>query len=256
MQTQTPLIDVRGLSKWFGSRQILFDVDLHVQKGQVVTLIGPSGSGKTTLLRCLNHLEDPERGEILLDGERIGGRVVDGKVKPLSDAKIARQRSEIGMVFQRFNLFAHKTALANITEGMVHVAGRDRTEAEEEAHALLARVGLADKAASFPGQLSGGQQQRVAIARALGMHPKAILFDEPTSALDPEMVGEVLEVMRGLADSGMTMVMATHEMGFARDVADEVVMMDHGRVVERGHPKEFFGNPRSDRTRQFLAKVR
>ncbi|NII68936.1 amino acid ABC transporter ATP-binding protein [Microbacterium ulmi] len=256
MDPQTPLIDVRRVSKWFGARQILFDVDLRVERGQVVVLIGPSGSGKTTLLRCINRLEEPEKGDVRLDGELVGSRIVNGRTRPLSDAQLSRQRGEMGMVFQRFNLFAHKTALANVTEGMVHVAGIPRSDAEDYARQLLSRVGLAEKADSFPGQLSGGQQQRVAIARALGMRPKAILFDEPTSALDPEMVGEVLEVMRQLADSGMTMVIATHEMGFARDVADQIVMMDHGRVVERGHPSAFFSNPQSDRTRQFLAKVR
>lgn len=256
MAPTTPLIQVRGLSKWFGERQILFDVDLNVGLGQVVVLIGPSGSGKTTLLRCINHLEQAEQGEVQLDGETIGTTSLNGRSRARSNSQVARQRSEVGMVFQRFNLFAHRTALQNITEGMIHVAKRSREEADRTAHELLAQVGLPDKANSFPSQLSGGQQQRVAIARALAMRPKAILFDEPTSALDPETVGEVLEVMRNLAASGMTMVVATHEMGFARDVADEVVMMDQGRIVERATPSEMFSNPSSDRTRQFLAKVR
>lgn len=252
---QMPLIEARGVGKFFGDRQILFDVDLTVDRGEVVVLIGPSGSGKTTLLRCLNHLEEPELGEVLLEGARIGTRERGGRNVPLPDSLVARQRSQVGMVFQRFNLFTHKTALANVTEGMIHVGGVPRDEAEAHARDLLARVGLAEKADAYPSQLSGGQQQRVAIARALGMRPKAILFDEPTSALDPEMVGEVLEVMRALAESGMTMVIVTHEMRFARDVADRVVMMDHGRIVESGHPDQVFGSPESERTRTFLAKV-
>ncbi|WGX98190.1 amino acid ABC transporter ATP-binding protein [Nocardioides sp. L-11A] len=250
-----PLIQVRGLCKSFGERQILFDVDLDVDAGKVVVLIGPSGSGKTTLLRCINRLEHPEQGEVLLDGTPIGTRVVRGRSTPLSNKELAQQRSQVGMVFQRFNLFHHKTALQNITEGMVQVAGIAPDVAAATGHDLLTRVGLAEKADSYPSQLSGGQQQRVAIARALGMGPRAILFDEPTSALDPETVGDVLGVMRDLADQGMTMVVATHEMGFAREVADLVVMMDQGRVVESAPPTDFFGRPSSERTTRFLAKV-
>ncbi|MDF3341010.1 amino acid ABC transporter ATP-binding protein [Mycolicibacterium septicum] len=250
------LIEVRGVSKWFGDRQILHDVDLSVARGEVVVIIGPSGSGKTTLLRCINHLEEPESGQVVMDGVRIGTRLVGKTAKPLGNAELARQRAQVGMVFQRFNLFSHRTALQNITEGMVHVAGVPKADAEQTARELLEQVGLPDKADSYPRQLSGGQQQRIAIARALGMKPKAILFDEPTSALDPETVGDVLDVMKKLAVSGMTMVIATHEMGFARDVADRVIMMDQGRIVESGPPAEFFASPSSERTRQFLARVR
>ncbi|WP_436700291.1 amino acid ABC transporter ATP-binding protein [Nocardioides sp. BYT-33-1] len=249
------MIQVRALCKSFGDRQILFDVDLDVAAGRVVVLIGPSGSGKTTLLRCINRLEHPERGEVLLDGIPVGTRVVRGRTTALTNKELAQQRSQVGMVFQRFNLFHHKTALQNITEGMVHVAGIAPETAAATGRDLLSKVGLADKADSYPSQLSGGQQQRVAIARALGMRPRAILFDEPTSALDPETVGDVLGVMRGLADQGMTMVVATHEMGFAREVADLVVMMDQGRVVESAAPADFFGRPTSERTTRFLAKV-
>jgi polar amino acid transport system ATP-binding protein len=250
------LIEVRGVSKWFGDRQILHDVDLSIARGEVVVIIGPSGSGKTTLLRCINHLEQPEGGEVLMDGVRIGTRLAGKTAKPLGNAELARQRAQVGMVFQRFNLFSHRTALENITEGMIHVAGVPKSDAEQTARELLEQVGLPDKADSYPRQLSGGQQQRIAIARALGMKPKAILFDEPTSALDPETVGDVLDVMKKLAVSGMTTVIATHEMGFARDVADRVIMMDQGRIVESGSPAEFFAAPSSERTRQFLARVR
>jgi polar amino acid transport system ATP-binding protein len=250
-----PLIQVRNVSKSFGERQILFDIDLDVPAGKVVVLIGPSGSGKTTLLRCINHLERPESGTVLLAGEEVGVRVVNGKRKSLGNAALARQRAQVGMVFQRFNLFHHKTALENVTEGMVQVSGVPQEEANRTGLELLGRVGLQDKADSYPAHLSGGQQQRVAIARALGMKPFAILFDEPTSALDPETVGDVLDVMRGLADDGMTMVVATHEMGFAREVADTVVMMDHGRIIESAPPAEFFSNPTSERTMRFLSKI-
>jgi polar amino acid transport system ATP-binding protein len=250
------LIEVAGVSKWFGDKQILHDVDLSVARGEVVVLIGPSGSGKTTLLRCINHLEAPERGEVRLDGTPIGTRQVNGTVKPLRNAELSRQRAHVGMVFQRFNLFSHRTAMQNITDGMIHVARVPKADAEETARELLAQVGLPDKAGSYPRQLSGGQQQRIAIARALGMKPRAILFDEPTSALDPETVGDVLDVMKQLALAGMTMVIATHEMGFARDVADRVVMMDAGRIVESGPPAQFFAQPSSERTRAFLARVR
>jgi polar amino acid transport system ATP-binding protein len=252
---EQPLIQVRSVSKSFGERQILFDIDLDVPAGKVVVLIGPSGSGKTTLLRCINHLERPESGTVLLAGEQVGVRVVNGKRKSLGNAALAGQRAQVGMVFQRFNLFHHKTALENVTEGMVQVSGVPQEDANRTGLELLGRVGLRDKADSYPAHLSGGQQQRVAIARALGMKPFAILFDEPTSALDPETVGDVLDVMRGLADDGMTMVVATHEMGFAREVADTVVMMDHGRIIESAPPAEFFSNPTSERTIRFLSKI-
>lgn len=255
MKAEHPLIEVRGVGKSFGGRQILFDIDLQVPAGQVVVLIGPSGSGKTTLLRCINHLERPEQGQVFLDGVQIGSRTVNGRTRPLNDAALSRQRAQVGMVFQRFNLFHHKTALQNITEGVIHVSEASPAEAAQQGRALLAQVGLADKEDAYPIHLSGGQQQRVAIARALGMKPHAILFDEPTSALDPETVGDVLDVMRALADGGMTMVVATHEMGFAREVADTVVMMDHGRIVESAPPTEFFAAPKSDRTIRFLSKV-
>lgn len=250
-----PLIEVKAIDKSFGDRQILFDISLQVPAGQVVVLIGPSGSGKTTLLRCINHLEQPDSGAVFLDGDQIGTKTLDGRTTSLSNAALARQRAQVGMVFQRFNLFHHKTALANVTEGMIQVAGTAPAEAAQQGMDLLAQVGLADKAQSYPVQLSGGQQQRIAIARALAMKPLAILFDEPTSALDPETVGDVLDVMRALADGGMTMVVATHEMGFAREVADTVVMMDQGRIVESAPPAEFFAGPRSERTTRFLSKV-
>ncbi|GJD53799.1 L-cystine import ATP-binding protein TcyC [Methylobacterium crusticola] len=250
-----PLVAIRGLAKTFGTFRALDDVSLDVRPGEVMCLIGASGSGKTTLLRCVNQLTRADRGGIWLDGELLGLRQEGGRLHRLSEGEIARQRLKTGMVFQRFNLFPHKTALENVTEGPVQVQGRAPAEARAEALALLARVGLAAKADSYPSQLSGGQQQRVAIARALAMRPMLMLFDEPTSALDPELVGEVLAVMKELARSGMTMMVVTHELGFAREVADTVVYMDHGTVVEAGAPGQVLGLPREARTRSFLSAV-
>ena len=251
----TPLVALRGVEKRFGAVHALRGVSLDVAEGQVLCLIGASGSGKTTLLRCVNQLVAIDAGAIWVDGELAGLRRDGDRLSALTEREVARQRLKAGMVFQRFNLFPHMTALENVTEGPVHVLRRSRSEAEREARGLLARVGLADKAASYPNQLSGGQQQRVAIARALAMRPKLVLFDEPTSALDPELVGEVLAVMRELARSGMTMIVVTHELGFAREVADRVVFMDEGSVVETGPAAEVLGAPREARTRAFLSAV-
>ena len=250
-----PLVAIRDVRKRFGSFEALKGVSLDVPQGQVLCLIGASGSGKTTLLRCVNQLAEIDSGGIWLDGELLGLRNANGKLHRLSEAQIARQRLMTGMVFQRFNLFAHMTAVQNIIEGPVQVQGLRPAEATEAAMALLARVGLADKAHNYPSQLSGGQQQRVAIARALAMRPKLMLFDEPTSALDPELVGEVLAVMRELAASGMTMIVVTHELGFAREVADRVVYMDAGAIVEAGAPAEILVAPREPRTQAFLSAV-
>jgi polar amino acid transport system ATP-binding protein len=239
------MIEIDRLEKSFGANRVLDGISLRVDHGQVVCIIGPSGSGKSTLLRCVNGLESYEGGEV-----RVLGRRVD-RTKP----EIRAIRREVSMVFQRFNLFPHRTALENVTEGPIHAAGEARAEAEAHARDLLARVGLVGKESSYPSQLSGGQQQRVAIARALAMRPKAVLFDEPTSALDPELVGEVLTVMRDLAREGMTMAVVTHEMGFAREVADHVVFMDKGRVVEEGPPAEILAAPREPRTQDFLRRV-
>ncbi|MEU6415431.1 amino acid ABC transporter ATP-binding protein [Microbispora sp. NPDC046933] len=239
------MIRVRGLNKWFGEHHVLHDVDLDVARGEVVVVIGPSGSGKSTLCRCLNRLEAADSGEILVDGVPV----------PEEGRALARLRADVGMVFQNFNLFQHKTVLENVMLAPMKVRGVSRAEAERTAHELLARVGIAEQAGKQPARLSGGQQQRAAIARALAMRPKVMLFDEPTSALDPEMVGEVLDVMTGLAADGMTMVVVTHEMGFARRAADRVVFMDGGRIVETGEPNAFFDSPRTDRARDFLAKV-
>ncbi len=241
----TPMIEARNISKAFGSVQVLTDVDLVVGAGEVVVLIGPSGAGKSTLCRCLNRLESVDSGSVLLDGAEL----------PAEGRALARLRTEVGMVFQQFNLFAHKTVLQNITLGPAKVKGVSAAEAEREARVLLERVGIADKADHFPAQLSGGQQQRAAIARALAMRPKVMLFDEPTSALDPEMVGEVLDVMVDLAREGMTMVVVTHEMGFARRAADRVVFMADGQIVEVGEPDAFFTAPTTERARDFLSKV-
>ncbi|MCE7010547.1 amino acid ABC transporter ATP-binding protein [Kibdelosporangium philippinense] len=250
-----PLVQAVGVVKKFGDTTVLHEVSMDVQSGQVVCLLGPSGAGKSTFLRCINHLEPIDGGQIWVDGEPIGYRVRNGKLYELREREVAKQRRGIGMVFQRFNLFPHRTALDNVIEGPVHVKRRNNAEAREKAMALLDRVGLADKATSYPGQLSGGQQQRVAIARALAMEPKLMLFDEPTSALDPELVGEVLDVMVGLAKDGMTMIVVTHEIGFARQVADHVVFMVDGTVIETGPPSQVLDNPEHQRTRQFLAKV-
>jgi len=244
--------DVR---KRFGRLEVLKGVSLEVAKGETVCIIGPSGSGKTTFIRCVNHLEKVDGGRITVNGELIGYRERNGKLVEDSESSIARQRTQIGMVFQRFNLFPHKTALENVIEAPVHVLGRSVGEAVAQAEALLARVGLADKRDVYPGKLSGGQQQRVAIARALAMQPTLMLFDEPTSALDPEVTGEVLAVMAELAETGMTMIVVTHEMGFAREAADRIVMMDDGVVLEEGPPEHFFGTPEHERTKQFLSKI-
>ena len=250
-----PLVAIRSVSKNFGEFQALKQVSLDVYPGEVLCLIGASGSGKTTLLRCINQLISIDSGGIWVDGELLGLRERDGRLHRLTSREIARQRLKTGMVFQRFNLFPHKTALENITEGPVQVQGRNGNEARAEAMELLRRVGLEAKADAYPSQLSGGQQQRVAIARALAMKPMLMLFDEPTSALDPELVGEVLSVMKGLARSGMTMLVVTHELGFAREVADRVVYMDHGAIVESGRTADVLGAPREARTRAFLSAV-
>jgi len=250
-----PLVRAVGVHKSFQANHVLRGIDLQVQRGAVMCLLGPSGSGKTTFLRCINHLEKVSSGELYVDGELVGYRRVGNKLHELKEKEVARKRTEIGMVFQRFNLFPHKSALANVCEAPVHVKRESRSDATERGRTLLERVGLGDKYDAYPAQLSGGQQQRVAIARALAMQPKLMLFDEPTSALDPELVGEVLDVMRGLAADGMTMVVVTHEMGFAREVADEVVFMDGGVVVEAGPPTEVLSNPQHERTREFLGKV-
>jgi polar amino acid transport system ATP-binding protein len=250
-----PLVAIRSVSKTFGEFRALNQVSLDVWAGEVLCLIGASGSGKTTLLRCINQLTPVDSGGIWLDGELLGVREERGRLHRLSPQQIARQRLKTGMVFQRFNLFPHKTALENITEGPVQVQGRKQDEARTEAMELLRRVGLTAKADAYPAQLSGGQQQRVAIARALAMKPMLMLFDEPTSALDPELVGEVLAVMKELARSGMTMMVVTHELGFAREVADTVVYMDHGAIVESGPAADVLGRPREARTQSFLSAV-
>ncbi len=255
MNAQNAMVYVEDVHKSFGHIEVLRGITLEVQKGQTIVIIGPSGSGKSTLLRCINHLEKVDSGRIYLEGHLVGYKEVNGRLIELSPKAVARQRAEIGMVFQRFNLFSHMTALENIIEAPIHVRGIPKKQAIEEGLSLLSKVGLADKANSYPSQLSGGQQQRVAIARALAMHPKVMLFDEPTSALDPELVGEVLMVMENLAYEGMTMIVVTHEMGFAREVADEVVFMDHGVILEQGKPEDIFSNPQHDRTRTFLRAI-
>ncbi len=250
-----PLVRALNVTKSFHHTPVLAGLDLEVGRGEVVCLLGPSGSGKTTFLRCINLLERLDGGRIWVDGQLMGFQDRGGQLHELPDKKIAQQRRGIGMVFQRFNLFPHMTALGNVMEAPVSVRGDGKTAARARARQLLDRVGLADKEESYPGQLSGGQQQRVAIARALAMDPKLMLFDEPTSALDPELVGDVLGVMRELAESGMTMIVVTHEMSFARDVADRVVFIDGGVVVEQGDPREVIHNPREDRTRAFLRRM-
>ncbi|MFI5490821.1 amino acid ABC transporter ATP-binding protein [Micromonospora echinaurantiaca] len=250
-----PMVCCQQLHKSFGRIEVLRGIDLVIERGQVVCVVGPSGSGKSTLLRCLNHLEEPQAGRVYVDGELIGYEERNGRLRPLPDVRLRRQRESIGMVFQRFHLFPHRTALENVMEGLVAVKGVGTVEARRRAGDLLDRVGLADRAHHYPAQLSGGQQQRVAIARSLAMSPKLMLFDEPTSALDPELVGEVLEVMKDLAASGMTMVVVTHEMGFAREVGDHLVFMDDGLIIEQGPPREVLAAPRHDRTRAFLSKV-
>ena len=250
------IVQAVGIHKWFGRLHVLDDVSLTVEKGEVVMIIGPSGSGKTTFLRCLNHLERIDAGTLRINGHLIGYRFDErGRLREQKPREIARQRREIGFVFQRFNLFPHMTALENICSGPVRVRRLAKEDVVREAEQLLARVGLPEKRDVYPAQLSGGQQQRVAIARALAMKPALMLFDEPTSALDPEMIGEVLEVIRELAADGMTMVVVSHEMGFARTAADRVVMMDEGRIVEVGPPEHFFTAPKHERTQAFLSKI-
>ncbi|HPZ95222.1 MAG TPA: amino acid ABC transporter ATP-binding protein [Mycobacterium sp.] len=251
----TVMVQAEQVCKSFGALQVLKGISLAVEKGEVLVLVGPSGSGKSTFLRCINHLESISAGRLYVDGELVGYRESRGRLHEMTPREAAKQRRDIGMVFQNFNLFPHRTVLENIIEAPIHVKGMKRAAAEERARDLLNQVGLSDKAAAYPAQLSGGQQQRVAIARALAMDPKLMLFDEPTSALDPELVGEVLAVMKKLAADGMTMIVVTHEMGFAREVADQLVFMDGGVVVESGPPREVMSNPQHERTKSFLSKV-
>lgn len=247
--------EARGVHKSYGPKQILKGVDIEVRRGSVTSLIGPSGSGKTTFLRCMNHLESIDAGRIYVDQELIGYQERGGELYEMKQSQIAASRLKTGMVFQKFNLFPHMTVLENIVEAPIRVLGRPRGEVTNEAQTLMTRVGLGDRGSAYPSELSGGQQQRIAIARALAMKPQLMLFDEPTSALDPELVGEVLEVMKDLARGGMTMVVVTHELGFAREVGDQIVFMDGGVVVEAGDPSVVLGNPQHERTRAFLSKV-
>ncbi len=240
-----PLVSLRHVDKLFGDNQVLYDINLDIAPGEVVVLVGPSGSGKSTLCRCINRLETINAGEVHVNGELL----------PLEGKDLSRIRADVGMVFQSFNLFGHMTALENITVAPIKVRGTDKKEAIELGMKLLTRVGIPEKAHQYPAQLSGGQQQRVAIARALAMNPKVMLFDEPTSALDPEMINEVLDVMTSLAQDGMTMLIVTHEMGFARRAANRVIFMDEGRIVEQAPPSEFFSNPKTDRAKDFLSKI-
>jgi polar amino acid transport system ATP-binding protein len=250
------MVKAEGVHKSFGRLEVLKGVSLEVQPGEVVCMIGASGSGKSTFLRCINHLERIDAGRLWVDGRLVGYRQSGDKLYELRDADVCRERSEIGMVFQRFNLFGHMTALENVSEAPIRVRKLRKREAVAQGRSLLEQVGLADKIDNYPAQLSGGQQQRVAIARALAMKPKLMLFDEPTSALDPELVGEVLDVMKGLAlDFQTTMIVVTHEMGFAREAADRVLMMDDGRIIEEGTPEHFFTAPREERTKQFLSAI-
>lgn len=249
-----PVLDARGVRKSFGHMEVLKGIDLPIDQGETVVLLGPSGSGKSTFLRCINMLERIDGGRITVDGEDVGFEVSKGRLRELSSRATARQRAKIGMVFQQFNLFSHMTAIENIIEAPIRVKRDSKSKALERGHELLTQVGLADRASAYPAQLSGGQQQRVAIARALAMQPKLMLFDEPTSALDPELVGEVLGTMRELAREGLTMAVVTHEITFARDVADRVVFMDDGVVVEQGPPNAVLDNPQHERTRSFLAR--
>ncbi|WP_282597216.1 amino acid ABC transporter ATP-binding protein [Cryobacterium sp. BB307] len=253
--TDVPMVNAEQVSKNFGSNEVLKGITLEVKRGEVLCLVGPSGSGKSTFLRCINHLERVDAGRLSVDGVLVGYEERDDKLYELKPNVAARQRRDIGMVFQRFNLFPHMTALENIIEAPMKVKGTAKAAAVARGKELLDRVGLAEKADAYPAHLSGGQQQRVAIARALAMDPKLMLFDEPTSALDPELVGDVLEVMKQLAASGMTMIVVTHEMGFAREVADSLVFMDGGVVVESGDPAEVLANPQHQRTKAFLSKV-
>jgi polar amino acid transport system ATP-binding protein len=250
-----PMLRAEAVHKRFGRLEVLKGISLEVQPGEVACLLGPSGSGKSTFLRCINHLEKIDAGRLWVDGELVGYRQSGNRLYELKESEVARERAEIGMVFQRFNLFSHMTALENVIEAPIRVRNVPRAEAIHRGRELLERVGVADKLKTYPSQLSGGQQQRVAIARALAMQPKLMLFDEPTSALDPELVGEVLDVMRKLAHDGMTMVVVTHEVGFAREAGDSVIFMDAGAVVEAGPPHQVFDSPRHERTRAFLSKV-
>lgn len=254
MSLAEPLVRARNVQKSYGDNEVLKGIDLDVLPGEVVVILGPSGSGKSTFLRCINHLEELNAGSIMIGEQQVGFELKKGLLHRLSPKRIARQRQEIGMVFQQFNLYPHMTVLQNIIEAPVGVHKQPRAEAIAEAHELLATVGLSDKADAWPRHLSGGQQQRVAIARALAIKPKLMLFDEPTSALDPELVGEVLATMRTLADQGLTMVVVTHEIGFAREAADRVVFMDGGRVVEQGTPEDVLVNPQHPRTQAFLSR--
>jgi polar amino acid transport system ATP-binding protein len=253
--TSVPMVSASGVCKSYAGIEVLRGVDLTVNRGEVTCLIGPSGSGKSTFLRCINHLEKHDAGELRVDGDLVGYEARNGKLYELNDKRICQKRSEIGMVFQRFNLFQHLTVLENLTIGQIKVRGQSTDRAKAKARELLDRVGLDNKEKHYPSQLSGGQQQRVAIARALAMEPKLMLFDEPTSALDPELVGEVLDVMKDLAQSGMTMVVVTHEMGFAREVADTVYFLDGGVIEESGNPREVLSAPSSERLKSFLSKV-
>jgi polar amino acid transport system ATP-binding protein len=250
-----PMVKAEAVHKRFGRLEVLRGISLEVATGTVACILGPSGSGKSTFLRCINHLEKIDAGRLWVDGDLVGYRQSGDRLYELHEREICRQRAEIGMVFQSFNLFGHMTARENVIEAPVRVKKMSRGLARRQAEELLTRVGLADKFDSYPSQLSGGQQQRVAIARALAMNPKLMLFDEPTSALDPELVGDVLDVMRALANDGMTMIVVTHEIGFAREVGDQVVFMDGGVVVETGEPREVLSNPKHERTRAFLSKV-
>src|SRR5829696_4223434 len=250
------MVRAEGLCKYFGQVEVLRGIDLEVAPSEVACVVGPSGSGKSTFLRCINHLEKISAGRLWVDGTLVGYRERGGKLHELKDKEVSAQRRDIGMVFQRFNLFPHMTALENVTEAPMRVKGVHKNEARARGEELLQRVGLGDRVHHYPNQLSGGQQQRVAIARALAMQPKLMLFDEPTSALDPELVGEVLGVMRELATDGMTMIVVTHEMSFAREVADRVVFMDAGVVVEQGDPRQVISNPQHPRTRSFLQRMR
>ena len=255
MTAMVPMVLAEGVRKSFGHTEVLTGIDLEVDPQQVVVIIGPSGSGKSTFLRCINHLEKINGGRLSVDGELVGYEQRGDKLYELRDKQVAGKRAEIGVVFQRFNLFPHMSAIENVMAGPIHVKGEPKAVVRERAQKLLDRVGLGDRGDAYPAQLSGGQQQRVAIARALCMEPKLMLFDEPTSALDPELVGEVLDVMRELAKSGMTMIVVTHEMGFAREVGDWLVFMDEGVIMEAGVPREILVNPQHERTRQFLSKV-
>ncbi len=250
-----PIVEAADVHKYFGSLHVLKGVNMTVQRGEVIVLIGPSGSGKSTLLRCINHLEKIEQGWIRVNGHPMGYREADGRPVELREREVAKQRRDVGMVFQQFNLFPHLTALENITAGPLHVLQKKKEEAEGHARQLLEMVGLPNKADAYPGQLSGGQQQRIAIARALAMRPALMLFDEPTSALDPEMITEVLDVMLKLSEQGMTMIVVTHEMGFAKAAADRIIFMDEGRMVEEAAADRFFTAPQHERTRQFLGKI-